>query len=710
MSAARFSIHWLVRRAFIITIAAGYALFGLAQAQTVVSPHPETGLTAEQRSVLDMLRQVVGRINAMSDLSAGDPGYVPPAWVTLYQPGFDSPPGPGNQTRLAGDPRDATVTMVLVRSGPSLYYEEVIPDRYMSSRQCVIRFADDFWALSAQNERLSHIAHEAFHCFQQRHKSFWQPHEQWIYEGAAQFVGDYFGVHGLSGGGGDAVPEVGRRMLSDYVHNKKSLQSRDYDATGFFNHLAEQTNINELLLRLQRVFALMAGSEASVSQIYRTLVPASDKGDLEETWAAGLWQAREPFSGEGDDWDYDYFGMKAAPAYETLKYDFAEEDDDEHEFDLPSLQPELIELRVQPNNYYRVTFENAEGRSIGAAGGSSTVRSYLEEKTFTFCVGDNCECPGGGAYEFEVLDDPEDEDTPHLVIAAVATDANEVGGVRFGKVKVERLPEPPCCTGGLRAADGFPDITGEWRFRERRLQVWADKIRETKIEPYLTGREADCTRARVDNRASVRIQTNGGFLVDFGGTSVEFTCEYIADSGTNPVERTWRYEWYGGYQACLTLQEADSFRLGYPERSNPVMKRLVEGWFQQMKYAEAYNSGLDEDEGPVTMGAYQPSATANAFWEEASGDLDYRQEVTIRDNDGETVRVEDNCNINLQRPRCEVGEPRIIGEYFFFAPGGLPSWFDVFGPKDAPTGIYAPLPFYMPEFEGATVEYPNLVR
>lgn len=504
-------------------------------------------------------------------------------------------------------------------------------------------------------------------------------------------------------------------MLGDYLTQKKSLFERDYDVAPFLQHVADRTSMNDLLARLQTLYTHKVANpdDAGSHQILRMLVREDEKQLIGETWGTRLWQGRGPYPDLGEDWSYNYFDVSPPQQRQTEEVDFTDEDLTVREVELYPAQPEVIEVTVQPNVYYRITVEKADARSIGYhPGGSGPLehRYHGEEMSFTFCVGEGCECPSGSrAYEFEILDDPE-EDQPHLIIAATATEANEAGQLVFGKVKIEQLPEPPCCTGGLQPREDFPDITGQWRFRDTRLQTWANNIRATRVEVYEEQREANCTPARVDNRAAVSISAGGAFVADYGLTSVEFACTYDADRGTTHVERTWKYEWWGQYDACVTLQEADGFRAGYPERTNPVLRPLVESWFDQLGIISAYNSGLDEGERAVTVSPYQPSATANAFWYDVASNIRYRQTLIIESNGEETEKIVDECTIDHAMPNCEQGALRLIGEYHFFTPDRGVSWLDVFGSEESATGLYAPLPFYFQEFGGGSVEYPNLVR
>lgn len=680
----------------------------LAQIPTLI-PFPETHLSVQERAVLESVRDVIDEINRLTLLSPGDAGYVSPRWVTLYQSRFDSPAGNPNRTRQASETRDATVSLILWRNGTNLTYLEGFNSSLRHQAQCVIRFTPDFWSLGPGPDRDSRIAHETYHCFQMRHKGIWIPAiDDWFFEGAAQVVGDYFGVR--RGG----VSNVGRRNINQYMSEKMSLFEREHDATGFFKHVADRVSMGDLLVRLQTLYAHKVSNpnDAGSERLLRILIHADEKESVEETWATRLWQAREPYPGFGDDWDYDYFELKPTAEYESEKVDFTLEAIAEREVELFPAQPGVIEVTVQPGLYYRVTVENAAARSIGflRGGSHSLTHRYAEEETFTFCVGEDCDCPlGGRAYEFEILDDPEEEH-PHLIIAATATTGAGAGQIIFGTVTIERLEQPPCCTGGLQPQQSFPDVTGTWRFRDGRLEAWAQRLRDARVEVYEDKRDARCTEARVRNDATVNISSRGAFVVDYGLTEVEFTCNYVADSGTNEVERTWKYEWWGQYGACITLQEPSDFRLGYPKRSNPVIKPLVENWFNKIGTFNVYNKTLDEDERPVTGGLYQPAATADAFWYDADSTLRYRQTRVINDNDGENTEIVDECTFDLTSPGCQKGGPRIVGEYHFFTQSDHSSWFDVFGSEDSATGLYVPLPFYFQEFSGDEVEYPNLVR
>ena len=219
------------------------------------------------------------------------------------------------------------------------------------------------------------MAHEMFHCFQfdwARQHGFQlskQNMPDWITEGQAEWVGETLG----------GPSKTGDHWWKEYLTTyRNSLFTRDYDAIGFYQHLAEE-GINPW-----QHFDAMLDAYTNGSNGNAFVAASANEDTFLDTWASGIFEDQDL----GPDWDATSPWQQVTTTKKTVTVGGPGNDYE----DAGEVANELVEVNVTAD--------------ILEVNGTGHVRLHLDglpempNDVRWICFAQNsCECPPGKTYQ-----------------------------------------------------------------------------------------------------------------------------------------------------------------------------------------------------------------------------------------------------------------------------------------------------------------------
>lgn len=304
-------------------------------------------------------------------------------------------------------------------------------------------------------EQNATLAHELMHCYQFKlagssRKAHRFP--KWAYEGSAEFAA--FDIAG-------PAPSADVRW-DTYLREPLSLNTREYDAMGFFFHLQNKgVNAWRMLLRMFR---------SEPSQAFSVVRDEITERHW-QSWPMGL--ARR--SGLGPDWDTTGPGITGTRREITAMAPGAAEV-------VPTLTQRLLRMTISEDRVYNFRikgFGAIRWNGTNPGGRTERISGRYGKK---YCRGEACQCPDGVPPPGVAPMPGDHSSSADLLIALTGTEAP--GSVSVTPEEPECEPEVTVsCAGSARNFD--PCLVGTWRMPLAKMREWSGL--GPKLSSALTG-------------------------------------------------------------------------------------------------------------------------------------------------------------------------------------------------------------------------------